>query len=134
MGLAPAARGRRAPADSLEREVGTHIETRAAKVIIRVEDQVGGLDPAGPESLPEPDAGQVGSRSRSGDLGLVVASPEVGPLEADVPGTAGKLLVDRSAVKASTSAASPLPCQKTVPWAMASSSTRRNTVLETWRS
>ena len=120
-------------ADSLEREVGTHIELRAAKVIIRVEDQVGGLDPAGPESFPEPDDGQVGSRSRSGDLGLVVGSPEVDPLEADIPGTAGKRLVDR-AVKASTSTASPLPCQKTVPWAMASSSTRRNTVSETRRS
>jgi len=64
-------------------------------VINRVEDQVGGLDPARPESFPEPDAGQVGSRSRSGDLGLVVASPEVDPLEADVPATAGKRLVDR---------------------------------------
>src|SRR5271157_503951 len=94
MGLAPATRGRRAPADSLEREVGTHIELRAAKVISRVEDQVGGLDPARPESFPEPDAGQAGPRSRSGDLGLVVASPEVDPLEADVPGTAGKRLVD----------------------------------------
>src|SRR5271157_3201397 len=114
MGLAPATRGRRAPADSLEREVGTHIELRAAKVISRVEDQVGGLDPARPESFPEPDAGQVGSRSRSGErLGTGSST---------------------AAVKASTSTASPLPCQKTVPWAMASSSTRSNTVSETRRS
>jgi hypothetical protein len=42
------------PGDPLAREIGTDVQSRAARVIVRVEDQVGRLDPARPEPFPEP--------------------------------------------------------------------------------